>query len=505
MNRHALLLSVTWLLLSFGNAHAADAAAKVDFSKQIQPILTNNCTKCHGEKRAMGKLRLHTAAAIAEKMAADKGLIIAGNPDKSELFQRITLPAEHKKRMPKKADPLPKAKIALIRLWIEQGAVLATAAATTEPAKTATTEQTKPAKKAPLPEVKPASEENIKKLTAAGAQVMPLFAKSPLLQVSFALGSKPATDAELALLAGVAPQTYTLNLAGAKITDKGLAALAPLKNLTQLHLENSTVTDAGLAPLSGLTRLDYLNVYGTGITDAGLAHLKGLKNLGKLYLWNTKVSYDAAKSLEKAIPGLQVNLGFNHPEVVRHRLARSIESFQKQLEKAKASEAQLKNQLEAARKDRESTQTLLEQTKKELAQLSGKPKAKQAAATAADKKMAAKKAAAAKAVAAKAAAAKAVAAKAAAAKAAAAKAAAAKAAAVKAATAEVAKAKAAVAAEKAKAAAAAAAAKAAAVNAAAAKAAAEAGVKKSNAATAAAKAAEARLAEAEKKAAEAKK
>ncbi len=503
MNRHALTLSIVWLLLSFNNAYAADeGAAKVDFDKQIQPILTGHCAGCHGEKKALGKLRVHTAVAIAQKMAADKHLIIAGNPEKSELYERLVLPTDHKKRMPKKADPLAKEKIALIHLWIAQGAVLPTTATKTEPtttgpsttgepAKGAKPAAAKPAKQAPLPEVAAATEESIKKLTEAGAQVMPLFAESPLLQVSFALGSKPATDAELALLAGVAPQTYTLNLAGSKMTDQGLAALSSLANLTQLHLENSSVTDAGLAHLSRLARLHYLNLYGTGITDAGLAHLKDLKHLGKLYLWNTKVSYDAARSLEKEIPGLQVNLGFNHPEVVRRRLASSVERLQKQLEKSKTSETQLQKQLEAARKDRESAQTLLEQTKQELAQLNSKtpdskPEADKAKQAAAQKKMAAEKAAAVKA-------------------AAVAKAAAAKAAAIKAAAAEVGKAKAAAAAAKAKAAAADKAAAVAATKAADLNAATKKAKEAATKAADAAKAAAAKLTEAEKKAAEAKK
>ena len=31
---------------------------KVDFAKQIQPILRQNCVKCHGPEKQKGKLRL---------------------------------------------------------------------------------------------------------------------------------------------------------------------------------------------------------------------------------------------------------------------------------------------------------------------------------------------------------------------------------------------------------------------------------------------------------------
>src|SRR4029077_13368755 len=87
---------------------AANAVAeeKVDFAKQIQPIFKESCEKCHGEKRASGKMRLHTAAALKEKWDADKGLITAGKPEESELYKRITLPAGDKKLMPKGGEPV---------------------------------------------------------------------------------------------------------------------------------------------------------------------------------------------------------------------------------------------------------------------------------------------------------------------------------------------------------------------------------------------------------------
>src|SRR3954468_19123802 len=300
--RRVILLTA---LVGLGAARAA-AEDKVDFAKQIQPILSENCAKCHGEKRASGKLRMHTAAALKEKWETEKGLIVSGKPEESELYKRLVLPKDDKKRMPKGGEPLAKDKIELIAKWIKEGAVLPAVAAVAlsdAAAKPAAEAPKKEEKKAevPLPKVDPAPKEAIDKLTAAGAQVMLLYADSPLLTVSFAHRSEPAGDAEIALLAGVAEQCYGLNLADSKPTDAGLAPLAGLKNLAELHLERSAVTDAGLAHIKGLASLQYLNLFGTGITDAGIPNLKGLKNLRKLYLWQTKVGYDPAMELEKEI------------------------------------------------------------------------------------------------------------------------------------------------------------------------------------------------------------
>jgi hypothetical protein len=364
-------------------ANVTLAQDKVDFQTQIQPIFVEHCIKCHGEKQASGKMRLHTAANLKEKWDADKELLVAGEPEKSELYQRLTLPADDKKRMPRMADPLPKEKIDLIAAWIKQGATLPEAAAVpaTEEKPAETTEaavEKKPAE-VPLPEVAAAPKEAIDKLTAAGAQVMPLFAESALLTVSFAHRSEPAGDAEIALLSGVAEQLYALNLADAKPSDAGLAPLAGLKNLATLHLERSSVTDAGLAHSAGLTNLQYLNLYGTGITDEGLKHLAGLKHLQRLYLWQTKVSYDAAMAMEKDTPGLIVNLGYDHPMVVKTRLTKELEQVKKQVEEAKAEEAKLTQQLEGAKKNAEAVTARQAEIEKQLKEL--EPPAAAAAAT----------------------------------------------------------------------------------------------------------------------------
>src|SRR3954470_18235651 len=101
---------VVALVMSGVGAVNAFAEEKVDFTKQVLPILQESCGKCHGEKKAAAKLRMHTAAALKEKWDQSKGLITAGKPEESELYKRITLPKGDKKLMPKGGDPLAKDK-----------------------------------------------------------------------------------------------------------------------------------------------------------------------------------------------------------------------------------------------------------------------------------------------------------------------------------------------------------------------------------------------------------
>ncbi|HVT30239.1 MAG TPA: c-type cytochrome domain-containing protein, partial [Lacipirellulaceae bacterium] len=347
---------------------------KVDFTKQVLPIFQQNCVKCHGEKRGSAGLRLHSAAALKEKWDKQKNLIVAGKPDASELYKRLTLPKENKKRMPKGGEPLPKDKIDVIARWIKEGAVLPVIAALEAKPQAegkgpaAATQEAKKPVEIPPPAVTAAPQAAIDKLTADGAQVMPLFASSNLLTVSFAHRSAPAGDAELALLTGVADQVYMLNLADSKPSDAGLAALEGLKNLGTLHLEHSSVTDAGLAHLAKLSNLQYLNLYGTGISDAGLQHLKGLKNLRHLYLWQTKVTYAPAMGLEKEIPGLEVNLGYDNPMVVKMRLAKELTEAKKQSDEAKAALTNAQQALDAAKKSADAATARVSEVEKEIKQ-----------------------------------------------------------------------------------------------------------------------------------------
>ena len=97
------------------------ARPKVEFNRDIRPILSDRCYYCHGpdEKTQKADLRLDTR----EGALAD-GAIVPGKPDESELFYRITTHDEDD------VMPQPKAKkpklnaqeIALFKRWIEEGA-----------------------------------------------------------------------------------------------------------------------------------------------------------------------------------------------------------------------------------------------------------------------------------------------------------------------------------------------------------------------------------------------
>jgi mono/diheme cytochrome c family protein len=302
-NKNIAFVVVASLFAPVVTARAED---KVDFAKQVQPILAETCYSCHGAEKQKGKLRMDSLEAF-NKGGENGPIVTAGDPAKSPIYTRTTLPPDHDDIMPPKGDPLKKEQTELIAKWISQGASFG------EWKGVAASETAAGPKKIELPTVAAADAGALEKVRGAGAMAMPLAQNINLLDVNFQSIADKTTDAQLALLAPVAQQVYALNLAGSKVTDAGLAQLAPLTNLRSLHLEKTAITDAGLVHLKGLTNLEYLNLYGTGVTDAGLANLEGLKNLRALYLWGSKATDAGAEKLQKALPQCAVNTGYKEP------------------------------------------------------------------------------------------------------------------------------------------------------------------------------------------------
>jgi hypothetical protein len=102
------------------SAARAGLQRRIDFKRQIEPIFAQSCYQCHGERKAMGQLRLD-----GKEFALRGGLsgpaIVPGDGERSLLVKRISGEGAEA-RMPMGGAPLTPAQIALIRRWIDQGA-----------------------------------------------------------------------------------------------------------------------------------------------------------------------------------------------------------------------------------------------------------------------------------------------------------------------------------------------------------------------------------------------
>jgi len=118
---------------SLTSVSKAQDAGKVDFEKQVLPILKEICFKCHQKeheeegkvKKPKGGLRLDGAAVLMKggKEYPDEN-VVAGKPDASWLVKTMALPDSDDMAMPPegKGDRVTPANIDLIKKWISEGA-----------------------------------------------------------------------------------------------------------------------------------------------------------------------------------------------------------------------------------------------------------------------------------------------------------------------------------------------------------------------------------------------
>ena len=97
---------------------------KIDFAKDVQPILEFNCVSCHREGEDKGNLRLDTRD-LAIKGGDDGPGIVPFDSSKSPVYTTTALPPDHDDLMPpsNKGGPLPKEEIQTLKDWIDQGAI----------------------------------------------------------------------------------------------------------------------------------------------------------------------------------------------------------------------------------------------------------------------------------------------------------------------------------------------------------------------------------------------
>lgn len=112
---------VLWALASvcaMGGSYSAQVPAKVDFGRDVQPILRQNCYGCHGPSQQMNGFR------IDRRRDAMRGGTIAvigpGNADASRLYLRL-VGTQYGQQMPP-TGALPAEQVVILKAWIDQGA-----------------------------------------------------------------------------------------------------------------------------------------------------------------------------------------------------------------------------------------------------------------------------------------------------------------------------------------------------------------------------------------------
>ncbi len=111
------------LILAFALAAptlSAQTAAKVDFARDVQPILRDHCYSCHGPTVQSNNFRLDRRRdSMPNRVGANGARIVPGNAAISRVYLRIT--GQAGLQMPPTGALAPD-QIATIKSWIDQGA-----------------------------------------------------------------------------------------------------------------------------------------------------------------------------------------------------------------------------------------------------------------------------------------------------------------------------------------------------------------------------------------------
>jgi hypothetical protein len=176
----------------------------VEFSRDIRPILNQNCVACHGGVRQKNGVSFIFREDALGTGKSGRRTIVPGDPDASEFMARLTS-TDPETRMPYHGPPLPAQQIALLRRWIKEGAKWEDYWAFVPPAPR------------PLPEVKraewvrqPMDRFILARLEKEGLEPSPEADKAALLRrVSLDLtGLPPTPEEEAAFLADSSPGAY---------------------------------------------------------------------------------------------------------------------------------------------------------------------------------------------------------------------------------------------------------------------------------------------------------
>lgn len=305
----------------------ADIPSAAVYADLVQPILHDNCYRCHSAEKQKGGLRLDGSDWIM-KGGKDGKVIMPGQAAESELIKRLLLPLEDDHHMAPKAKPqLTKNEVALLTWWVDAGAPFDKKVgqlaqdSVIRPVLLAFHQGTAGGLQGPdngplnvadsdMPRepVSAASQTVISQLQTAGVTVLPIAQNSAYLEVSF-LGDSIISSATLQLLASLKDQLVSLKCSQTSINDNALPVLARCTRLVRLWLDHTAITGKTLASLQSLTNLRYLNLSGTAVTSTDLLVLRPLPKLATLYLFQTVVDKPHWMALQQSFPHTRLDSG----------------------------------------------------------------------------------------------------------------------------------------------------------------------------------------------------
>jgi hypothetical protein len=117
-----------WVVATLASGHLIGSAAtsdKIEFNRDIRPLLSDTCFACHGPdaQKVKGGLRLDQRESALKPAKSGKRAIVPGKPHESELVQRLHTTDPDDRMPPEESHKtLTAEQKSLIERWIAEGA-----------------------------------------------------------------------------------------------------------------------------------------------------------------------------------------------------------------------------------------------------------------------------------------------------------------------------------------------------------------------------------------------
>lgn len=98
---------------------AAPATTRIDFARDVRPLLDATCVECHGPDKVKARLRMDSIAGL-QQGGKSGALMVPGDPESSLLMRRV-LGLDDEDQMPLDNDPLTPEQLDILRRWIAEG------------------------------------------------------------------------------------------------------------------------------------------------------------------------------------------------------------------------------------------------------------------------------------------------------------------------------------------------------------------------------------------------
>ncbi len=308
--------------LSVLGTELADSKSKEEsdmllYQDVVVPVFESKCLSCHNTQRSKGGLLMNTYTNLLK--AGESGLpsITRGNPEKSEIYNRVHLAADHKDHMPPEGKtPMTEDEISILKFWIEKDA--------------SDSIKVSDARKqdsigAIIDRVLPELLRYQRSALIARTKAMQLEAKlkevANKLNVSIERDSlsdgdfytiamkfppAPFTNEQFQELSPYSEVFSKVSLISSGIDDAGLYYISKMSNLRELYLQKTNIDGSGLIYLINLPNLEKLNLSFTKIDDRAAIDLLKAPKLQEVYLYRTNTTKQVVDALSKNKPTLRL-------------------------------------------------------------------------------------------------------------------------------------------------------------------------------------------------------